>query len=710
MKIKLLWIVLFIGLFGANSFAKEVPKSVAEKVAKQFYYQRVNQMKSVDLQSIELRLITTKQKNAQQTYYAFNVNDNDGFVLVSGQSSVKPVLAYAFKGSFNMDNMHPGQAEMLEWYENQIAYTGEVNLPASVEIEKQWNDLIHFNIGDEIKSYRNVEPMLLVTWNQSAPYNAMCPEDAAAAGGRVPVGCVATAMLQVMKHYNYPETGTGSTTHYSFSNGGYGNITVNFANQTYNWEGMPLSASGYNEELAKINFHAGVAVKMYWGPTGSGTSTSRVPDALVDYFRYDNSCQIVNKDYYGDTEYKTILKDQLDDNLPMVYSGSPESGAGHAWNCDGYIDDEFHMNWGWGGAGNGYYTLEDLVSSATPGGDDYNFIYSQNAVINIYPEANYPEYCSGSKTVIAHQGAFGDGSANEDYNNNMDCEYLISPECGNLIRLGFERFDLGDGDVLTLYDGSTTAGTLLGTFDADNLPGSTTINANTGNLLMRFQTDGSSTGKGWYISFDTEYCGSSTAYTDQSGMVSDGSGSCDYQKSTVCFWHIEPEGAEAVRLDFSEFDLADGMDYVNVYANSTSNLVETFDSENIPESIVVNAPKAIILFYANSDDNVAGGWAANYASTESDIERIELLHGVNLYPNPASQDVNLAFSLSQPETVHIKVYDMLGKTLAETNFNAPIGYQKVRINQFVDFPEAGLYFVDIEVKGQVVTRKLSIIK
>jgi len=710
MKIKLLWIILFIGLFGANSFATEVPKTVAEKVAKNFYYQHVNQTKSVDFQSIELSLKSIHQKNAQQTFYAFDVNKNDGFVLVSAQNSVKPVLAYAFKGSFNSDNMHPGQAEMLAWYEDQIAYAGETRLPATNEIEKQWHDLINYKPENGIKSYRNVEPLLLVEWNQSAPYNAMCPEDAAAPGGHVPVGCVATAMLQVMKHYNYPETGTGSYTHYNFTNGGYGNITVNFANQTYDWEGMPLSANGYNEELAKVNFHAGVAVRMYWGATGSGTSTSRVPDALVDYFRYDHSCQLLSKDYYGDVEYKNILKGQLDNGLPMVYSGSPSSGSGHAWNCDGYIDDEFHMNWGWGGAGNGYYTLDNLVSSATPGGDDYNFIYSQDAVINIYPEANYPEHCSGSKTIVAHQGAFGDGSSNEDYNNNIDCEYLIAPECGNLIRLEFDRFDLGEGDVLTLYDGSTSSGTQIATFDTDNTPGSSTINSNTGNLLLHFQTDGSNTGKGWDVSFNTDYCGSSSSFTAQSGTISDGSGTCDYKKSTVCFWHIEPDGAEAVQLDFTEFDLADGMDYVNVYANSTSDLIETFDSENIPESITVNAPKAVVLFYANSDDNVAGGWTADYSATESDIESINILHGVNIYPNPASNDVNLAFSLSQPETVHIKIYDMLGKTLVETNLDAPVGYQKVKISQFVDFSESGLYFVDIEANEQTITRKISIVK
>ena len=702
-------IAFILGVTG-SIFAREVPRDIAEKVARNFYYQHANQIRTTDYQAIDLKISDISTKNNQQTMYAFDVNDNEGFVVVSGENSVKPVLAYAFKGEFNSDNMSPGQADMLDWYSKQIAWASQSKLTADEKTAAEWNELINYSPERGLREIRNIEPLMMVEWNQGWPYNAMCPEDAASpANGHVYVGCVATAMVQVMKHWNYPESGTGSYTHSNWWNGGYGNITVNFATKTYNWEGMPLKASGENDEMAEINFHAGVAVQMYWGPDGSGTTTSKVPGALVNYFKYDDNCQLISKDYYSETEYKNILKAQLDNKLPMVYSGSPSSGAGHAWNCDGYMDDEFHMNWGWGGAGNGYYTLDNLVSSATPGGDDYNFIYGQDAVINIYPEDNYPVYCSDN-TVISHQGAFGDGSAEKNYTNNLNCEHLISPECGNLIRLKFEKFDLGEGDVVTIYDGTSTSGTLLGTYDADNLPGSNTINANSGNMLIRFQTDGSSTGDGWYVSFDTDYCASSSYYTEESGTVSDGSGTCQYAKSTVCFWHIEPEGAEAVKLNFTEFDLAEGLDYITIYENSTSTPLETYDSDNVPETVIVNAPKAIILFYANSDDNVAGGWSADYQSTESDIETNNALYGVSVYPNPASETVNLAFSLTKPDMVNIRIYDMLGKTLHETQISGQAGYQKLNITNMMNFPESGMYFIDVKAEGKVITKKISLIK
>lgn len=709
MKIKFMLIAFIMGIVGGLS-AKEVPQNIAEKVATNFYYQHVNQLRSVDYNRINLSLSEIKNKDSQTAFYAFNVNNDEGFVIVSAQNSVQPVLAYAFEGKFNKSNMQPGQEDLLNWYSNQISYAAEKRMSANDKIASEWEELISYIPSKGIKTLRNIEPLLLVNWNQGWPYNALCPEDADGLHGHVPVGCVATAMLQVMKHWNYPETGTGSKTSYNYTNGGYGNRTVNFSTKTYNWEGMPLAANGENDELAEINYHAGVAVSMYWGADGSGSQTSKIETALENYFQYDNDCDYISKSSYSTTDYNNVLKGQLDAKLPMVYSGSTTE-VGHAWNCDGYMEDEYHMNWGWGSAGNGYYTLDNLISTATSGGEENNFQYNQGAVINIYPESDYPEHCTGNKTIISHQGAFGDGSANEDYHNNLDCEYLISPQCGNVIRLTFDKFDLADGDVIHIYDGINNSAALLATYDADNTPGNSSVTGNNGNLLIEFLTDGSETSDGWYASFTSDYCSGSSYYTNESGSIGDGSGSCDYAKSTVCFWHVEPEGAEAVKLDFTEFDLAaGGDDYINIYENTTSNLIGTFSADNIPEIIIVNAPKAIILFYANLDDNTGGGWEANYSTTTSDIENHELIHGVSVYPNPTTENVNITYSLSKPANVDIRVYNMLGKTLGERQINGEVGYQNINLNSVINFPESGFYFIDITVDNEKTTKKISVIR
>ncbi|MEA3447048.1 MAG: C10 family peptidase [Bacteroidota bacterium] len=706
MKIKFLLIVLLLGGMGFLN-AKEVPQHLAEKVAKNFFYQHVNQVKSMEYADINLSLVSVNNKEAHTTYYAFDINNNQGFILVSADDGAKPVLAYAFKGHFNEGNMHPGQAEMLDWYANQIAYIANNNITSDKETTSQWQALSEYTPEKGIKTLRNVEPLLLSEWNQGYPYNQMCPEDPDGIAGHVPVGCVATAMGQVMKYWDYPETGTGSKTHWSYN---YGSFTVNFANQTYNWAGIPLSGNGLNDELAKINFHMGVAVEMQWGPDGSGSQTSKVVTALEDYFQYDESCQLVNKSSYTDAEYKDILRTQLDNQYPMVYSGTPESGfGGHAWNCDGYMNDEFHMNWGWGSnGGNGYYTLDDLTSTATPSGPENNFVYNQQVVKNIYPKDNYPEYCTGTKNINYHQGAFGDGSANEDYQNNISCQYLISPDCGQIITLNFEQFDLADGDVIHIYDGETTGAPLLETFDMDNIPTSS-VQVNYGNLLIEFLTDGSNTAGGWYVTFNSDYCKTGLSHTSLTGTVSDGSGPCNYNKSTVCSWYIEPNNAESIHLDFTEFDFGGSIDYLDVFRNDASDLVEKFDATNTPTELIVNAPVVFLQFFADSDDDVGGGFTIDYTTTVG-MDDSEILKGTTVFPNPATNQINLGFSLMKPSQVEIRMYDLLGKKVGTATVEGIKGYQKLEIDELIELPGAGVFLMDVVVGNQKTTKRISIIR
>jgi hypothetical protein len=653
---------------------------------------------------IDLSLVSVNNKEAHTTYYAFDINNNQGFIIISADDGAKPVLAYAFKGEFNVGNMHPGHAGMIDWYANQITYIANNNIKADEKTSEQWQSLIDYTPGKGIKSYKNVEPLLLTTWNQGYPYNQMCPEDPDGIAGHAPVGCVATAMGQVMKHWDYPETGTGSKTHWSYN---YGSFTVNFANQTYNWAGIPLHGNGLNDELAKINFHMGVAVEMKWGPDASGSQTGKIVTALEDYFQYDESCQLTNKDSYNEAQYKDILRTQLDNKFPMVYSGS-STESGHAWNCDGYLDEEFHMNWGWGGAGNGYYTLDDLTSSATPSGPENNFVYNQQVVRNIYPEDAYPEYCDGTTNIISHQGAFGDGSADEDYQNNTSCQYLISPDCGQIITLNFEQFDLADGDVIHIYDGETTGAPLLETFDMDNIPTSS-VQANYGNLLIEFLTDGSTTADGWYVSFNSDYCKTGLSYTALDGTVSDGSGPCDYNKSTVCSWYIEPDNAESIHLDFSEFDFGGSLDYLDVFRNNSSDLVEKFDATNTPTELIIDAPVVFLQFYADSDDDVGGGFTIDYSTTVG-IENHEIINKASVFPNPTSGQINLTFSMVESSDVNIRVYNMLGKTIGKTTIHGHKGYQKIELGKLINLTESGIYLIDVSTESQTITKRISIIK
>ena len=703
-------VFLFLVLFSFSSvFASIVPIKDAEKAAKTYYYQSVNSIASKSWDNILLSPAIDFSGNLQ--YYVFNVNENEGFIVISAESSVTPVLAYSFEGAYNADNMSEGQQSFMNYYADEITLARNIDLVPDAKVLSEWDELLSFDPAKGYKQKTTVGPLLMANWNQDWPYNAQCPEDADGDHGHVYVGCVATAMLHVMKYYNYPAVGEGSKTHYSFMNGGYGTITVNFAQQTYDWYAMPNQLTGENDEAAKINFHAGVAVSMYWGADGSGSQTNKIVTALENNFKYDSDCEYVEKSDYSSTAWNNMLRAQINQGKPMVYSGQSTT-VGHAWNCDGYQDDDnFHMNWGWGGAGNGYYTLDDLVSTATPGGPENDFSTGQEAVINIYPEDNYPIYCNGTMTLTGVEGSFGDGSSNTLYQSNQNCIYKIEPKCGAVVQLKFDSFDLGAGDAVYVYDGNSTDDEILEVFDADNVPTSSYIVGSKGALTLEFNTDASSAGAGWDITYNTRNCKTNIIYTDAYGIINDGSGPCDYSNSLVCSWFIQPENAAWISLDFSEFDLAGSIDFVKVFKGELNgDLVGDFNASTSPSGqIVVEDGVAVIQFFADSN-NAGTGWTVNYNSSVTAVEQNQLISGLQLYPNPSNGDSELAFYLNQNEIVEISITDMPGKTLVNSNLDLVKGHHHMNISSLLGTnPSPGVYFINLVVDGNTTTSKFVVV-
>lgn len=713
-KLFLFTLVLFLSIV---VFADFVPRTDAEKVAKSYYYQGVSVVKNQSWGDITLNCIYDPAENPEFSYYVFNVNGDEGFVIVPSDDKIQPILAYSFEGGFNNNNMAPAQKEMLNYYKDCIEFASENEVTPKSKAVNQWDELLNYDYKNGIKQ-KAASPILLkdINWNQGWPYNSQCPADAAAVStnGHVPVGCVATAMLHVMKYYNWPASGESSKTSYSVWNGGYGNMTVNFGSQTYDWSSMPNEASSYvNEELGKINFHAGVAVVMSWGPDGSGSQTYRVETALKNYFKYSSAVQYVEKSAYTETDWKNLIKSQVDAGMPMVYSGRPTSGPGHAWNCDGYNDDEFHMNWGWGGAGNGFYTLNELISTATGGGEENNFNQGQEMIINIYPRDSYPEYCGNTRFVTGKEGSFGDGSSVENYENNQSCVYVIEPVCGKVVSLTFTDFDLGTGDQLTIFDGDETSSNVIDVLDPNNLPGNNTFMADNGALTIKFDTDASSTGQGWNVEYSVKNCKSGHVLTEASGTFGDGSESCNYDNSSYCTWTIEPANVNWISLNFDEFDLAGNIDNVNIYKESSTsaNLIASFKANNPPTNpIVVDAAKAVVRFFTDSE-HTAGGWKISYTSTITDVEQNKLLSNFSVMPNPGNLNSILEFSITDNSETTIMITNLLGEVIAIKEFNLMAGLHNVALSEIINSKlDAGVYTITVNGNNQIKTQKLVVVE
>ena len=309
----------------------------------------------------QLSLAATVADRGVADYYAFNVSNGEGFVVVAADDRVKPILAYSTTGHFDPDRVSDGFQFTLDAFREEIRYVREHNLSATPDIVAEWESVY--------QARAVVGPLCQTLWDQDSPWNSQCPADPQGPGGHVFAGCIATALGMIMKYHDWPNHGEGSHT-YSFS-GGYGQQTANFGETDYHFELMPYTLDSLSSEedhfyIAQLLYHIGIGVDMIYGPYSSLSYSSLVGSALRSYFRYN--CDVYkqkdgNGNPYSNEEWAQMLKNGgLDEHLPLFYSGTDDnSSVGHAFVCDGYDENNyFHFNWGLSGCDNAWCPIGAL--------------------------------------------------------------------------------------------------------------------------------------------------------------------------------------------------------------------------------------------------------------------------------------------------------------------------------------------------------------
>ena len=318
-----------------------------------------------------------------QEFYIFTREAADGFVIVSADNSVQPILGYSTDSRF-ITPLPAHVFSFLQRYEQEITYCREHSIPATNEIEQQWNSLIEGTYAPQLTTA--VAPLLTTTWDQSPYYNNLCPDSS---GVHAVTGCVATATAQIMKFWNWPATGNGSHSYYDDN---FGYQSANFGATTYNWNQMPnaLNASSSATQVnavATLMYHIGVAVEMGYGIDASSAMMNSygysgyacAENALKNYFRYKNTLHSVYKDEVTNSYWINTLTNELDAGRPLLERGAGDAG-GHAFVCDGYDNNGlFHINWGWGSYQDGYFAQNAL----NPG--NYTFNDGTAVIVGIEP-------------------------------------------------------------------------------------------------------------------------------------------------------------------------------------------------------------------------------------------------------------------------------------------------------------------------------------
>ena len=363
MKLRILLVI--IGTWFLSAYGAFVDKDTAQTAA-------VNWLNSVSENKANSDV--SDYTLFEGSVHIFNFK-NGGFVLIAAEDASKPVLAYSVDGYFGYSPEKDNINFWLGMYSKAVNEIREKNL-SNDETSKDWKSILTNSI--ERKNGKAVPKLMTSTWNQSPIYNMYCPLDGSSLSV---VGCVATAMSQIMYYHKYPAT--GKDTH-SYNILGQ-LLNVDYYLSRYNWDQMvdALSSGSSTEakhEVAQISYHAGVAVEMDYGSDGSGAYSTDVPNALRTYFKYNNIVNYKDRSSYSETNWINLIKEQHDQALPVYYSGYGPSG-GHAFVTDGYDDSNyFHFNWGWGGYADGYFSLNNL----NPGGSTFN--EGQAVVKDIIPK------------------------------------------------------------------------------------------------------------------------------------------------------------------------------------------------------------------------------------------------------------------------------------------------------------------------------------
>lgn len=347
-------LVLLLALGYSPLQAKRITQWQAQQQAYSFWGKQMPQ-------KAKAKSRTATTASPSDAYYVFN-NDAGGFVIIAGDDAVTPVLGYTSTGSFDAENLPDGLKDLLKSYERQIAALGDNYVANQTATRAVFT-------GEKL--------LKTAEWNQMAPFNKYTPNNYV-------TGCVATAGAIVMKHHGYPAKGTGS---HSYTWNGK-TWTANFEH-TYDWASMPDKYDGTNDAdfdgVARLMADLGVAVEMNYAKDGSGSYIGDLVTALQKYYGYSKLSHLMAIEDVGAEAWNGRLREEIDANRPVLYAASDPAGGGHAFVIDGYKDESFSVNWGWGGYCDGFYQIGALnpESNGKPEGDKYNV--GQSAVFGMEP-------------------------------------------------------------------------------------------------------------------------------------------------------------------------------------------------------------------------------------------------------------------------------------------------------------------------------------
>ena len=321
-------------------------------------------------------------------FYIFSPVDGQGFVIVSGDDELAPIVGYSTTAKAG--EMPPALCDLLSVYD--------------MYVEDVRNGIAEPMQPVVTASNSSIEPMLTTTWNQDSPYNLQCPQ---INGSYTPTGCTATATAQIMKFHNWPEKASKS---FTWEN----NVTgkdeyVNTSSHKYDWANMLDSyRNGYTtteaNAVALLMSDVGKAMNSTYALAGTGSTPTYAAQALVNIFKYSPDIIVAKREEYTNEEYMELIRKNLEARQPLLYAGHGQDySSGHAFVCDGINENNLlHINWGWGGSYDGYFDITSMApGGAGIGGGEDRYNVGQTIIANIRPRVTGEADVNGQPTIYS---------------------------------------------------------------------------------------------------------------------------------------------------------------------------------------------------------------------------------------------------------------------------------------------------------------------
>ena len=332
----------------------------------------------------------------QPAFYVV-ARDGGGFVIIAGDDNVRPVLALSEDGRFETENM----PDNVKWWMDRMARNVRSASAQTDEVRQLWSQytatkgkpaIITGTITDKVEH-------LTPEWDQGnndsawgfpdQVFNKFCPKQD---GAYTLTGCVATAMAEILAYQSgqyldkMPVAGVGTVGGYDAFMEGYVTPAPYSLGYQYDWAGMRSMAkmkdirgasASVRESIGHLMADCGAIAHVQYSVGGSTADYTHLVSGFAEHFHFNKAAHVERPFSYSSAHWKKMLRTEVS-RRPIYYSG-----GSHAFVMDGHGiydgDDVFHVNFGWGGLCNGYYSESYLYD----GDENYTSEYAE-ALIDFF--------------------------------------------------------------------------------------------------------------------------------------------------------------------------------------------------------------------------------------------------------------------------------------------------------------------------------------